>query len=405
MKKEVNGARVFGTLMLTVVAFVFGIIMGRSVVPSAQDLLSFDSSKNVDISLFWEVWNILDSRYVEKDVVSEEEKVYGAIKGLVNSYDDPATVFLTPQETEDFNSSNEGRYFEGIGAELGYDEGAIIIVAPLEGSPAKDAGIRPGDYILGVDDYEVKNGDNVFKIVQKIRGEAGTIVKLKIMHKVEFEPVEIEITRREITVPSMTLSFIGEGNDTALINISRFTEGSLSQWNSKWDEIVEEVVKSGTEKILIDLRSNPGGYFDAAIYAADDFLGIGEIIAKQEDGKGNVETYSATNKDRLLGKEVVILVNEGSASASEIFAGALQQADVATVIGEKTYGKGTAQSVIDLKNGSSIHLTIVKWLLPDGVWLNRENSITPDIEVVFSTEDFIKGVDKQYEEALEYISE
>jgi len=400
MQENRNGARVFGLLMLTVVAFCVGVIFGRYITPSGTDLLSFNASKRVDFDLFWEVWGVLESKYVEKEVATEEEMVYGAIKGLVNSYGDPATVFLTPEETENFNDSNEGKLFQGIGAELGYEDGAIIIVTPLDGSPAKAAGIRPGDYILAVDDYELKGGENVYEIVQKIRGDAGTVVKLEILHKGEFEPVTLEITRGEITVPSMELSYIGERKDIALIDITRFTEASLQDWAAAWDDVVKDIQTKKVNKILIDLRSNPGGYFNAAVYAADDFLDSGKIISKQEDGDGKVQTFDAEEGGRLLGKKVVILVDGGSASASEIFAGALQQNGVATVIGEETYGKGTAQSVLDLRGGSSIHITVLKWLLPDGSWLNRDNPIKPDVIVENSAEDFVKGVDKQYNEAI-----
>ncbi len=405
MENENNGSRIFAVLVIVVVAFCIGVIFGRSIAPSADSILSFGSSKNkINFDLFWQVWDILDSEYVEKDKVSEDEKIYGAIKGLVDSYDDQATIFLDPKETEDFNKSNSGKYFEGIGAELGYNEGAIIIVSPLDGSPAKEAGIRPGDYILAIDDYEVKSGDNVYEIVQKIRGESGTKVKLKVLHRGELEPVEMEITRGEITVPSMTLTYIGDKKDIAYIDIARFTESSLNEWESKWDGVAQDIESKGVNKILIDLRGNPGGFFDAGVYAADDFLDLGKIISQQQDGKGNTQNFDSEKGGRLLNREVVILVDEGSASASEIFTGALQQNNVATVVGSKTYGKGTAQTVIDLSGGSSIHVTILKWLLPDGSWLNRENTITPDVVVENTSEDFIKGVDKQYNRALDILT-
>ena len=392
--EEDKGKRIFETLVLTVIVFCIGLIFGRSIAPVN------DISKKVDMSLFWQVWDTLDKNYVEKDKVEDIDKVYGAIKGLVQSYNDPATVFLTPEETKEFNDLNSGKYFEGIGAELGYSDGSVIIVAPIDGSPAKEAGIRPGDLILAVDDYEVKSGDNIYDIVAKIRGESGTKVSLKVLHKGELEPVVLEITRGEITVPSMTLKYVGDGNDVAYIDIARFTESSLSEWESKWDSVAQDVQRSGVDKVLIDLRGNPGGYFDAAVYAADDFLDTGKIISKQEDGNGNVQTFEAKSGGKLLGKKVVIIVDEGSASASEIFTGALQQNKVATVVGTKTFGKGTAQTVIDLADGSSVHVTILKWLLPDGTWLNEENPITPDVEVENSVEDFVKGFDRQYNEAL-----
>ncbi len=404
MENDKRGARIFGILMLTVVAFCIGIIFGRNISPEQLTSISFSGSKDVNFNLFWDVWDILERDYVEEDVVREEEKVYGAIKGLVSSYGDPATVFLTPDETGDFNASNEGKYFEGIGAELGYEDNAIIIVTPLEGSPAKEAGIRPGDYILAVDEYKVQVGDNIYGIVQRIRGEAGTAVVLEVLHRGDVQSTEIEIVRGEITVPSMTLSYVGENEDIALIDITRFTEASLREWNSEWSSTVKEIKSKNIDRILIDLRGNPGGYFDAAIYAADDFLDEGVIISQQEDGKGRIEDFVSESGGELLNTKVVILVDEGSASASEILAGALQQNDVATIVGTKTYGKGTAQSVLDLRDGSSIHITILKWLLPDGSWLNRDNSITPDVEVENTNEDFVQGVDKQYDKALELIS-
>jgi len=401
---ENNGGKVFGVLILTVVAFCGGIIFGRNIGPVSNGMMSFNNSKSVNIDLFWDVWNVLEDKYVQKDKVSESDRVYGAIKGLVDSYDDPATIFLTPEETKDFNDLNSGKYFEGIGAELGYSEGSIIVVSPLDGSPAKEAGIRPGDYILSVDDYEVKAGDNIYEIVEKIRGESGSTVKLRVLHKGELEPVEIEIERGEITVPSMTLTYVGDKKDIAFIDIARFTESSLETWNNKWDEVVQDIDSKNVNKVLIDLRGNPGGYFDAGVYAADDFLDIGKVISQQQDGKGNIQSFDATKGGRLLGKKVVVLVDEGSASASEIFAGALQQNGVATIVGTKTYGKGTAQSIVDLSAGASLHITVLKWLLPDGSWLNTENSITPDVEVENSVADFIQGIDKQYNEALVLIN-
>lgn len=401
MDKTKNSTKIFWTIVLLVVTFSFGVVFGRNVEVPTDSLFTKKSSINQD--LFWEVWNTMRDKYVEKGKVSEEDMMYGAIKGLVDSYDDPATIFLTPKETEEFNQANEGKYFEGIGAELGYENGSIIVVSPIDGSPAKEAGIRPRDYILAVDDYEVKSNDNIYDIVQKIRGEAGTKVKLKILHKGDLEPVDIEITRGEITVPSMTLSYTAN-NTVAVIDVARFTDSSYVDWAGNWDTMVNKVVQSGVKKAIIDLRGNPGGYFDAAVYSAGEFLKEGTLIAKQEDGDGKVKEFKAKEGGKLTDLKVVILVDEGSASASEIFAGALQQNNRAQVVGVKTYGKGTAQSVQELRGGASIHITILKWLLPDGTWLNRENPVIPDVEVENTTEDFVAGVDRQMDEVLKIIN-
>lgn len=353
------------------------------------------------MDLFWDVWNIMESKYVDPSKVTQQEKLYGAIKGMVDSYDDSATIFLDPEETKAFNDTSEGKTFEGIGAELGYDSGFIIIVSPIDGSPAKAAGIRAGDFIVAVDDVEVTKKDNITDIVNKIRGEAGTIVKLKILHKDEQTPIDIEIQRGAITVPSMSVDYKG---DVAIIDIARFTDSSYTAWTNRWDSLVAEVNSKNIKKVILDLRGNPGGYFDAAIYAADDFLDENITIAQQEDGDGNVQKFSSTRGGKLLNPKVVVLVDSGSASASEILSGAIQKNNRGIVIGTKTYGKGTAQNVVDLTDGSSIHVTILKWLLPDGGWLNRENPITPDIEVENSSEDFVNGTDKQMDKALEEIN-
>ena len=400
--EEKRYKNVLGLGILLVCVFGFGLFVGRNY--EGDDILRIASSKDLDMTMFWDVLNLTRKDYVDSDKIEDEELVSGAIKGMLDSLDDPATVFLTKDETEEFNMANEGKYFEGIGAELGYDNGQIIVVTPLEGSPAKEAGIRPGDYILGVDDYEVTTKDNVYDIVSKIRGEAGTEVSLNILHKGDTQPSMIKIVRREITVPSMTLEFVGDNKEVALLKVSRFTESSYVTWISKWDEKLDEISKAGSKKMILDLRGNPGGYFDAAIYAADDFIDDGYVISKQTDSKNNVEEYKSSKGGKLLDIDLVVLVNSGSASASEILAGALQQSDRAQIIGEKTFGKGTAQKIYDLSDGSSLHLTILKWLLPDGNQIDKENSVTPDVEVLLTDEDFLQGNDPQLSKALEILS-
>lgn len=186
-----------------------------------------------------------------------------------------------------------------------------------------------------------------------------------------------------------------------VISVSRFTEASDTLWNTKWDEAVSQVIKSGAKTLVVDLRNNPGGYFNSAVHAANDFLPTGKIISQQKDRAGNIEQFKSDGTGRLQNIKVYILVNEGSASASEIFAGALKQNGRATIIGMKTYGKGTAQAVVPLTGGASLHITVSKWLLPDGSWLNRDNPITPDFEVDITTDDFEGGVDPQFDKVLE----
>ena len=198
---------------------------------------------------------------------------------------------------------------------------------------------------------------------------------------------------------------IGENEDIALINLDRFTDSSYTAWTNEWDSLVDEVAASGLDKIVLDLRGNPGGYFDAAIYAADDFLPEGKIISQQKDRKGTLEVFKSSSDGRLINQEVVVLVDSGSASASEILAGALQQNDRAQLVGGKTYGKGTAQTVLDFNDGSSLHLTILQWLLPDGSSLDRDNSISPDIDIDYTSEDFLNGDDPRLTKAIELLSD
>jgi len=391
--------------ILFVVVFVAGVFTGRNVNASDLSFLSLKrASDGVNMDRFWKVWDIVASSYVDSDKVDVSKMVDGAIKGMVSSFDDPATVYLDKEETEEFDAASEGKYFEGIGAELGYDNGQIIVVTPIEGSPAKEAGLRPGDYILKVDDYEFTSSDTVYDAVAKIRGEAGTDVVLNILHKGESSAVDIKITRKEITVPSMTLDFVGDNKDIAYFKVSRFTDTSYSAWTSLWDSKVVEIKKAGVKKVILDLRGNPGGYFDAAVYAGDDFLDEGYVISQQRDSEGDIAKYESEKGGNLTDVKLVVLINSGSASASEILSGALQQSKRATIIGEKTYGKGTAQKIFTLSDGASLHLTILKWLLPDGTNIDKEHSISPDIEVVLTTDDFKNGSDPQLSRALEEVS-
>ncbi len=390
----------FGVIILAVCMLAIGFTAGKLTKSDPFKSLQSLVSEQPDLSLFWSVWDVMQSDFVNPEDITIEDMQYGAIKGLVDAYGDPATIFLTPEETESFNSTNEGKYFEGIGAELGYEDNNIIVVSPIDGSPAKAAGIRPGDYILAVDGEEIHRGANIYEVVNLIRGEAGTVVILTVLHKGDMQSSEIEITRGEITVPSMSFEY---KEDIAYIDIARFTDSSYVSWIRAWDKVVDEINENGTKKIIIDLRGNPGGYFDAAVYVADDFLSGTQTISFQEDGKGKKHTFSSKKGGDLTDAKLVILVDAGSASASEILSGALSQNERAIVVGESTYGKGTAQAIENFTDGSSLHVTVFKWLLPDESWINRDNPIVPDFEIEFTTEDFTNGEDPQLEKALELL--
>lgn len=392
----------FGVVLGIVCFFAIGFMFGRlSQGPQLPNILKGGNPK--DLTLLWDVWDTLKNQYVDEGKVVDDEMYYGAIKGLVNSVGDSATIFLDPKETEEFNKSVEGKAFEGIGAELAYENGRIVVVAPLKGSPAIKAGIKPGDIIFKVDDKEITSNETIFDVVAKIRGEAGTKVKLNVLHKGELRPVDIEIVRGEIDVPSMELKSSDNLEGVSILRISRFTDESVSVWKANWDKNIKAIAASKAKGLIIDLRGNPGGYFDSAIYAGEDFLPKGTIMAKQTNRSGDEEIFRVDRDGRLLNIPIVVLVDDGSASASEILAGMLQQNKRATVVGENTYGKGTAQTIVNYGDGSTLHITILKWLLPDGNWLNRENPIKPDVVQDYPEDEYKKGNDVQLKKAEELI--
>ncbi len=380
----------------------------------ASDLFSGSESsqeKDVDMELYWKVWNIMKEDYVEEKKYNEKEMLYNSIKGLVRSYDDSATLFLDPEETKEFEDRSAGKYFEGIGAELGYKNGFIRVVAPLKGSPAEKAGLQRNDVIIKVAGEELDPEANIYDVVSEIRGEAGTEVTLTVLRDGESSMRDIIITRGKITVPSITLKNPSEYSSDLLsynekvkvIDVGRFTDENKYAWQLRWDNIVDDIRRERVDKVVIDLRNNPGGFFDSAVYAAEEFLPKGTLIAQQKDKDGNITDFKATRNGRLQDVDLVILVNDGSASASEIFSGALKHHSRAKVVGVATYGKGTAQIVYPLPNDASLHLTVMKWLLPDGSWINPDDPVKPDIKVEFEDQDFEEGRDPQMERALEHL--
>lgn len=360
-------------------------------------------------ALFYAVWDKMRDSYVDPEKYDEEEMMYGAIKGMVESYDDPATIFFDPEDTAKFNDEKAGKYFEGIGAELGYRDGLIVIVAPIDGSPAQEAGLRSGDVIQKVDGEDIKPSETIYDVVDRIRGDAGSIVTLTVFRASEANFKEIQIERGNITVPSINVRRPSDINQLyqvydssyIIIDVGRFTDDTMAAWSSNWDNAVDQVVDSRAETVILDLRDNPGGYFDAAIYAASEFLPQGTIVSQQLDRHGNKKDYTVERRGRLQDTPVIVLVNEGSASSSEIVAAALQHYNRAEVIGKPTFGKGTAQSIVPFSDGSSLHITIMKWLLPDGSWLNNDNVVIPDLEVDRSPEKFKEGLDEQLEAVFE----
>ncbi len=349
-------------------------------------------SKEVDFSLFWEVWETLNSTYLERPI-DAQKMVYGAIKGMVESLEDPYTSFLPPQQNEEAEASLNGTY-EGIGAELGEKENQIIVISPFDGSPAKEAGIRPGDAILKVDD-KATVGMSVNDVVKLIRGDAGTVVKLTIGRKDNKEPIEITIKRGQIKIDSVTWEDKKDG--IAYIRISRFGDDT----NKVWDETVAKINTQMTDlnAIVLDLRGNPGGYLDSAIHIAGEFY-KDEPVIFEEYASGKQVERTTQRIGSLNGVPVVVLIDEGSASASEILAAALRDHAGAVLVGQKSFGKGTIQDVRNFSDGSGVHITIAKWLTPKKEWVHNKG-IEPNIKVEVTDEDIDQEKDPQLEKAIE----
>ena len=373
--------------------------------------------QNIDFSLFWEVWDRLEKTYLEKGDVNPEKMVYGAISGMTAALGDPYTVFLPPSDNksskEDLNGS-----FEGVGIQLGYKDGdKLVVVAPLKDLPADKAGVKSGDLILHIKD-EQKDidtdtiGMSLPEADKIIRGLKGNVVTLTLFHEGDKEPYSVDLTRDTITVPSVEVKF-GRLNDEGKWEESQ--EGNVAVWlrlyrfgeltDDQWDEAVREVLsKCGSqgnfncEGIVLDVRNNPGGFLDAAVNLAGEFLDNNLLVVKQENSDFSNQDYNVKRIGRLTKVPLVVLVNRGSASASEILAGALRDHGRAKIVGEKSFGKGTIQEAVDLREGSGLHVTVAKWLLPAGDWIH-EKGIVPDIQVGYDESD--EARDLQLERAVE----
>lgn len=365
--------------------------------PKIKIINNNPGDQEVDFDLFWEVWDMVQTDYLERPV-DGQQMLYGAISGMVQSLGDPYTAFLPPEINEAVTDSLNSTY-QGIGAELGLRDGQLIIVAPLDGSPAKAAGIKAGDAILKIEG-ESTIGITITEAVAKIRGDAGTISTIEIGREGEASQ-EIKIKRDVIKVDSVVWEDKGEG--TAYIRISRFGQDT----NEEWGNVVEEISMEMDEldAIVLDLRGNPGGYMMSAIHIAGEFF-TNKTVLVQQSATGEEIKYPTK---RTSGKftdvpGIFVLVDEGSASASEILAAALSKHVKAELIGMKTFGKGTIQDARDFEDGSGIHITTNKWLTPNSVWVHDEG-IEPDIEVEITEEDFEAGNDSQLEKALELAKE
>jgi carboxyl-terminal processing protease len=360
----------------------------------------------VDFSTFWTVWQRLEAGYYDKSKLNSTKMLDGAISGLVESLGDPFTVYLPPTQNDNFKEGLAGQ-FQGIGAELGLDSKKIVVIAPLNGSPAQKAGIKTGDIIEKVDGEQIV-GWSLPQAVERIRGPQGTTVVLSVIHKGANKSQDISIKRGVITIKSVD-GFVKKADDLdkinvkrsekiAIISLSQFGDKTNEEWTVLAKKISDEVNKDQNVKgMVLDLRNNPGGYLTDAVFIASEFLEEGTPVVIQEDASTQRNTLSVDRQGILLNIPLVVLVNKGSASAAEIVAGALSDNGRAKIVGEVTYGKGTIQQAEDLGGGAGLHVTIAKWLTPKGTWFNGRG-LTPDI--VQSTDSKDPSHDAQLEKAV-----
>jgi len=393
---------IYLVIVLLFVSFIIGLYFGRS--KYVQNNLAksnginienkySDNSGNVDFQLFWDVWNIVESDFI-KDI-DYQKMLYGSISGMLSSLGDPYTTFMDPELSKEFEEEIEGT-FDGIGAEIGIKKEKLTIIAPLQSSPAEEAGLKAKDIILKIDDEETSNM-SLIEAVSKIRGEKGTQVKLTITRNGFDKAKEVTITRDTIEVKSVKSEIIKkDGKRIAHIEILYFGDDTARSFKDK----VTNLLSQSFDYLIIDVRNNTGGYLKSSIDVASEFIAKGDVVVYESFSDGRKNVLKAKNGSRLKNIPTVVLVNEGSASASEILAGALRDNRNVKLIGKKTYGKGSVQELKKFGDGSSMRISIAEWLTPSEKNINGEG-LEPDIDIDLTDEDYNNDKDPQLDKAIE----
>ncbi len=394
----------YGLITLIVLAGVFriGYVSGQkgfTFNPKEFKIINRnDSPQTVDYSLLWKALDIVNSKYIDKDHIDQKKILYGAIRGAVSAAGDEYTEFFDPEDLADFKTQLQGS-FSGIGAEVGKQNNNIVIVAPLEGSPAQRAGVQAKDIIVSIDDQSTQ-GMNIDEAVSKIRGEAGTSVTLTLFREGKDGTFDVKIVREKIELKSVKTSYKEvNGKQIAVITISRFGDDT----KDLFDKAIAEIQTKNISGIVVDLRNNPGGYLDTSVELASDWLDKGKLVVTEAHSEKDNIVYNSKGYNRLGKYKTVVLVNGGSASASEILSGALKDNGIAQLIGEKTFGKGSVQELIPFGENMAVKVTVAKWITPSGKNLNKDG-LNPDIEVKLSDDDVKNNRDPQLDRALQEAS-
>lgn len=360
-------------LAASVAVLLFGGGYSYGKYQTTQEQKKLLSQRNIDFTLFWNVWDTVSKKYVDQSKIDQNKMYLGAIKGMVAAIEDPYTFFLNTEENKQSKDDLGGK-FEGIGAQLGLKDNLVVVVAPLKNSPAEKAGIQAGDIIYKVDGTETKDMP-LTRVVSLVRGDRGTKVTLSIVRT--GKQLEFVVVRDVIQVESVELTY---EKNIAHLKLNQFGDKTVDEWETKVADIRAKWANREIKGLILDLRDNPGGYLESSVYLAGEFLDAGKVVVKQESVVYETKTYTVNRQGKLLDIPMVVLVNKGSASASEILSGALRDNKRAVLIGEKTFGKGSVQEAIDLGEGAGLHVTVAKWVLPGGEWINGKG-IEPQIKV------------------------
>lgn len=364
-------------------------------ISDVSGMSSEGSAKDADFSTFWQAWQTIHDNYLKDSQVNSQARVYGAIRGLTSSMGDPYTVFFDPKESKDFQDSVSGKGFGGVGIELGMRKDQLMVIAPLKKTPADKAGIKSGDWILKINATSTQ-GLSIDEAVNMIRGPEGTEVKLMTYREGWDSPKEVKLTRATIDVPTIDLTMNNDG--IAHVQLYSFNGNAANLFYNT----AMSLIRQGAKGIVLDLRNNPGGYVDAATDIAGWFVPRGTLVVSEAGRSDSRGELRASGNDALGKLPIVVLMNGGSASASEILAGALRDQRQAKLIGEQSFGKGTVQEVYNLKDGSSIKITIAHWVMPSGRILDSEG-LKPDYEIKLTEDDFKNGRDPQLDKALDIL--
>lgn len=422
--RERNIQSIAFIVLIVLGIFFAGVSFGESRIPAVDTVIGIEGKDTpaelqgkADFAPFWQVWKTLNEKYVAATstaVANNEQKVWGAISGLTSSLKDPYTVFFPPEESQLFEDEINGN-FEGVGMEVGIKDDVLTVIAPLKGTPAERAGIRPGDKVLKIDETASANL-RVDQAVKLIRGKRGTTVRLTILREGKTDPFELKVVRDVIDIPTLDfelkpgkIATAGEGDSGSglrsdgvfVIKLYSFSANSPQLFRSALRQFVE----SGSNKLLLDLRGNPGGFLDAAIDMASWFLPAGKVVVTEDaGGKDDSKIHRSKGYD-VFNKnlKMVILVNNGSASASEILAGALQEHKIAKLVGTRTFGKGSVQELIKITPETSLKVTVARWFTPNGLSISA-GGLTPDVEVKLTQEDLEKKKDPQMDKALQLLT-